>query len=106
VPPEGVTVADPSGRLQCALTVVVVADTAVGCVIFTVVVAEHEFASLTVTVYVPKHKPVGPGIVWVFDHWYVYAGVPPPGVTVAVPLHEPKQVAGLLAEIVAVTTVG
>ncbi len=48
-------------------------------------------ASVTVHVYVPAVKLVAVWVVLPFDQKYVYGGVPPLGLAVAVPLFHPLQ---------------
>jgi hypothetical protein len=77
---------------QDAFTLVVVAASTGGCVIVTVCVIIQPFASVIVQVYVPIARPVAVALVPpVGNHAYVYAGVPPPTLTVAVPFDPPKQ---------------
>jgi hypothetical protein len=74
-------------------------STWVGVLTITVLVSLHPFASFTVTVYVPAHNPVMDGVVCPPGaHEYVYPGVPPPAITEAVPLHNPKQVTSVELE--------
>ena len=46
--------------------------------------------SVVVTVYVPPHNPLMLAVVAALLHKYVYVGVPPVAVTVAVPLQTPQ----------------
>jgi hypothetical protein len=62
---------------------------AVGWVIVTDVVKLHPFLSFTVQVYEPAVNPVTLEVVCPLLHVYVYAVVPPEGVTEAVPLFPP-----------------
>ena len=85
--------ADSAAPEQIAATGLNVGVVLLLTVIVAVAVAVHPFASVTVTVYVPAISPVAVGVVCtgVVFHEYVYAGVPPAGVTVAVPVVPPKQ---------------
>ena len=66
-------------------------------------VAIQAFASVTVTLYVPLYKPESVALVDVKPfgpvQQYVYAGVPPAGVTLAVPSLPPLVVASVLAHV-------
>ncbi len=53
------------------------------------------FTSVTMHVYVPAIKLVAVWVVLPFDHKYVYGGVPPLGLTVAVAV-PPKQLIGVV----------
>ena len=78
-----------------------------GCVITTAAVAVQPFASVTVAVYVPAVRAVVVLFVPPLGlQLYVYAGVPPPAVTVALPLLPPLHVTGEEAVITAVNTGG
>ena len=53
----------------------------------------HPLLSVVVTVYVPPHNPLMLAVVAALLHKYVYVGVPPVAVTVAVPLQTPQAAA-------------
>ena len=65
----------------------------------------HPLASVTVTVYVPAVNPLIDEVIAVVLHRYEYPGVPPPAVTLAVPLDPPKQLTAVALH-EAVTAVG
>ena len=70
-------------------------------------VAVHPFASVTVIVYVPAENPVPVALVPPIGvHAYVYGLVPPPPVTVALPLLPPLHNTLVDAPMVAVSKVG
>jgi hypothetical protein len=92
VPPDGVTEAVPVlPPLHNTPVELVVVDIAVGCVIVTDVVKLHPFLSFTVHVYEPAVRPVMLEVVCPLLHVYVYAVVPPEGVTEAVPVLPPPH---------------
>jgi len=100
VPPAGVTLAVPiQVPLQNKSVFAVPADSATGCVIDTEPVATQPLPSVTVALYTPAHLPVIDAVVALSElHKYVYAGVPPVGVEVAVPSHVPLQVMFVLVK--------
>ena len=63
-----------------------------GSVIVTVDVDVQPFKSVTVTMHTPAHKLSAVVFISLLHHKYVYPGVPPLAVTVAVPSHKPLHV--------------
>jgi hypothetical protein len=74
-----------------AVTDVLAASAAAGCVITTEVKVEQPLASVTVTLYVPADKLDKSSLVEPLDHRYVYAVVPPDTLRLAAPVALPKQ---------------
>ncbi len=58
------------------------------------------FTSVTMHVYVPAIKLVAVWVVLPFDHKYVYGGVPPLGLAVAVPLLPPLQLISVVESVI------
>ena len=63
-------------------------------------------ASVTVHVYVPAVKLVAVWVVLPFDHKYVYGGVPPLGLAVAVPLLPPLQLISVVESVIVKAVAG
>ena len=63
-----------------------------GSVIVTVDVDVQPFKSVTVTMHTPAHKLSAVAVISPLLHKYIYPGVPPFAVTVAVPSHKPLHV--------------
>ena len=93
VPPLAFTVAVPLLFPQVVFVAVSVTTMATGSEIANVLDSVHPLTSVTVTEYDPEERLV---IDEVFDppgsQEYEYAGTPPPGVMLAVPLFAPAQV--------------
>jgi len=102
VPPLAVTVALPSVLVwhKGFVLELILADIAEGAVNVTLAVTVHPFASVTVTVYVPADKLFAVALVPPEGaHEYVYEPVPPPAVTVALPVVPPLH-NGLVLEVI------
>ena len=95
VPPEGFNVIPPLHipKHVALLLVGFDASAPAGCVRFTVLIVIHPLVSVTVAKYCAAQSPVAMAVVCTGElfHEYIQGGPSPVGVTVAVPLHTPKQ---------------
>jgi hypothetical protein len=57
-------------------------------------------ASVTSTEYEPAHKPLILGVLAEFDHWVLYAGVPPLIVRLMFPSQTPEQLMSFFVKVI------